>query len=152
MSEETKRCDFCGEEILAIAKKCKHCGSDLEKKPATDYGMFLLGIPVFATLLLWYGVSDMNLPQSQAEMGLIAIATTLGTAIVAAMESSKAEKAFAGKRGSYSPRGWFVLITFLWIVAYPLYLFSRKHYGLANRLAFGIIVALIYIGTLVMMT
>lgn len=26
---ETKKCHFCGEEILAIAIKCKHCGSDL---------------------------------------------------------------------------------------------------------------------------
>jgi hypothetical protein len=24
--EKTKRCPYCGEEILAIAKKCKHCG------------------------------------------------------------------------------------------------------------------------------
>ncbi len=29
MTEETKKCKFCGEEILSIAVKCKHCGSDL---------------------------------------------------------------------------------------------------------------------------
>ena len=29
VDEETKICPFCGEEILAIAKKCKHCGEFL---------------------------------------------------------------------------------------------------------------------------
>lgn len=30
MTDETKLCPFCGEEILAIAKKCKHCGEFLD--------------------------------------------------------------------------------------------------------------------------
>lgn len=29
---ETKSCPYCGEEILATAKKCKHCGKWLEQK------------------------------------------------------------------------------------------------------------------------
>lgn len=31
MSEETKKCIFCGEEILSVAIKCKHCGEFLNK-------------------------------------------------------------------------------------------------------------------------
>jgi len=33
MSEEMKRCPFCGEEILVIAKKCKYCKSELPTIP-----------------------------------------------------------------------------------------------------------------------
>ena len=32
MAEKTIRCPFCGEEILAIAKKCKHCGEMIKSE------------------------------------------------------------------------------------------------------------------------
>ena len=30
--KETKRCPYCGEEILAVAKKCKHCGEWIKEE------------------------------------------------------------------------------------------------------------------------
>lgn len=31
---ETKNCPYCGEVILAVAKKCKHCGEWFDQQPA----------------------------------------------------------------------------------------------------------------------
>lgn len=118
MSEATKRCSFCAEEILEAAKKCKHCGSDLEispaaktaaDKPAADYGLFLLIIPIVSTCLIWFWVSGMNLLQSPGStLDFIMITTVLGTAIVAAMEASKVGMKADKTLGTYSPTAWFL--------------------------------------------
>lgn len=34
MDKETKKCPYCGGEIKAAAKKCKHCGRWIEEQPA----------------------------------------------------------------------------------------------------------------------
>ena len=36
MEQDTKNCPYCGEEILAIAKKCKHCGEWLEERETPE--------------------------------------------------------------------------------------------------------------------
>lgn len=33
MEKETKKCPYCGEEILAVDQKCRYCGEWLEEKP-----------------------------------------------------------------------------------------------------------------------
>lgn len=162
MSDETKLCPYCGEQILAIAIKCKHCSSMLEDiqktgkktscsimpKPAADYGIFLLAIPVVATMLIFFWVSEMNLLQSPSDtMNLIMIATIVGTAIVASMEAGKVGMKTDRSKGTYSATSWFFIITMMWIVGYPVYLFKRKHFGLENRLVLGLFVTLLFLGS-----
>lgn len=156
MNDKLKNCPFCGEEILDVAKKCKHCSSNLEQKsvkevkqkPTTDYGMFLLAIPIVTTMLIWFWVSGMNLFQRPSNtMALLMLVTVLGTAIVAAMEASKVGMKSDRKKGTYSATAWFFIITFIWIIGYPVYLYKRKHYGLTNRVVAGILVAIVFIGS-----
>lgn len=156
MSTEVKGCPLCGEEILIAAKKCKHCGSVIDQGVATveiqksnvDYGTFLLAIPVVTSLLIWFWVSGMNLFQSPGDtLSLLMLSTIIGTAIVASMEARKLGMTSDRKKGTYSPTAWFFIITFMWIIGYPIYLYKRKHYGLANKLLAGIVVTLIFIGS-----
>lgn len=158
MSEAIKRCPFCAEEILADAKKCKHCGSlvDVDSPvlaaakplPLADYGVALLAAPVVATMLIWLWVGNMNLLQSPGStMTLILAVVILVTAVVASMEAGKAGMASDRAEGTYSPIAWFFIIALLWIVGYPTYLYKRKHYGLANLSVWGALVALVFLGS-----
>lgn len=157
MSDEMKQCPFCAEQIIAIARKCKHCSSDLEGNisgtstiaiPAADYGTFLLAIPFISTMLIWFWVSEMNLLQSPGDtLALIMIGTVVGTAIVAAMEASKVGMKSDRANGTYSPTAWFFIICLLWVIGYPVYLYKRKHYSLSNRVVAGLIVTIIFLAS-----
>ena len=156
MSNEIKDCPLCGEEVLAVAKKCKHCGSVIDEEITTvdmqksevDYGIFLLAIPIVTSLLIWFWVSGMNLLQSPGDtLALLMLTTIIGTAFVASMEASKVGMKSDRKKGTYSPTAWFFIITFMWIIGYPVYLYKRKHYGLSNKLLAGVIVTLIFVGS-----
>lgn len=55
------------------------------------------------------------------------------------------------KKGTYNPTAWFFIITLLWIIGYPVYLFTRKHYGLINLSVGGTLLALILVASWVIM-
>jgi hypothetical protein len=69
-NDDVKPCPLCGESILAVAIKCKHCGSMLSgdapagqvgpqattTEPDETLGFAMVGIPVFGTLLVWFWV------------------------------------------------------------------------------------------------
>jgi len=47
----SRKCSFCAEEILADAKKCKHCGEFVNKPISKSVGaIFALGVMVACVL------------------------------------------------------------------------------------------------------
>jgi len=154
MEGNTKKCPFCGEEILGAAVKCKHCGSMLEASKgagtatagAKDYGMFLIGIPVVAVMMIWFWIGNMNMLQSPgSKLNMLTILTVAGTAVLACLEARSLGMVTDRTKGSYSPIAWFFIIVLLWVVGYPAYLYKRRHYGLKNMLVPGLIVMAVFI-------
>jgi hypothetical protein len=117
--DATKRCPYCGEEILAVAIKCKHCGSSLSgdgtspKPPPvapspdgarTDFSWILLGIPLAGTVLIWGWVANMTLLQGPGStLTFIVAAVVISTAALVAVERSKTGE---GPPGSNGPGQW----------------------------------------------
>jgi len=79
MEQATKRCPFCGEEILAVAKKCKHCKSYLDpsiapRAPApgaVDRMLMPVGRPTSAIAAGYLGLFSL-FPLIGAPLGVLA--------------------------------------------------------------------------------
>jgi len=152
VQEPTVRCRFCGEEILAVAIKCKHCKSDLTESAASpasepsaqavDYGVVLLAIPAIAVALMWLWIANLNLLQTPgAWLWLVTIVAIAATAIIATLEDGRA-------RGSVDAK-WAATIALVWLIGYPAYMGHREKHGLKNLRIPGIVVALLFVGSLV---
>lgn len=106
-----------------------------------NHERFLLGIPAVATVLVWMWVGSMNLLQSPGNsLFMLGLLTTVSTAVLAAMETGAAPR----PEGARSPTAWFFMIALLWIVAYPMYMYQRRHRGLANRLLPAAVLAVVF--------
>jgi len=159
-TEPMKRCQFCGEEILAVAIKCKHCASNLTGTepnataiPAgagssADFGWALVGVPLVGTMLLWFWVTNLAMIQGPGSATmLIVVGVIVLTAALAAIEAGKLGMKADKVKGTYSPAQWMFMCIFLWVVGYPAYLFKRRHYGRSNLFGWGVVVALVFVGS-----
>ena len=84
-------------------------------------------------------------------MALILVLVVLGTGIVAAMEAKSVGMTSDKTKGTYSSTSWFFIISLLWVVGYPAYLFKRRQFGLKNRLVPGLAVAIVFMGSWLLM-
>jgi len=160
-SSNTKRCPFCKEIIQKSAIKCKHCGEMLNgekrKKGKIDteiIGIIGLILPAMASAFAYYWISQMRLLDNPSEKLMFIAGGTIGlTAILFAIEASllgigsKEDKTKSGKSRS-GPVSWFLFCLLSWIIGFPAYLYWRSRYGLKNYIVGGILIAIIFLGTI----
>jgi cobalamin biosynthesis protein CobD/CbiB len=160
----TRACPFCGEEILAVAIKCKHCGTDLTGrkeqalKRSEALGLIALLLPICAVFLAWFWLSNMPLLYDPASKlyGTMAV-TVLLTAILMAAEANsvgagtESDKTPSGRRRE-GPVAWFFFGILLWIVAFPMWMYRRSRYGLRNLCGGAISIGIIFVAVLGLMS
>jgi len=155
--QKTKKCQFCGEEILEVAIKCKHCGSNLMNKDAIEnhndkesnketLGLFILIIPVAASFLSVFWIGGLQLIDNpMSKLLWLSSITIIATAVLAALEANN--NGVGKRKKEAGPIVVFIGLMVFWIIFYPRYLFDRKKYGLKNLLLPGLVITVIFSGS-----
>jgi hypothetical protein len=168
-------CLQCHSFVAPTDRFCSHCGApntsyknttfaDAPYSPpspfasmanstsAANFELGLLGLPCVGAVLILVWVGHMHRIQSPATwLALISFGTVIGTAIIAALEARAIGMKNDRSTGTNGPVIWFFGFLFLWIVAYPMYLYKRKYCGLPNRLWIGLLVAVFFSGSMSLM-
>jgi len=91
-AEMTKRCPSCGEQVLAVAKKCKHCGEWMRsdppaftENPAVLAGLSWFGLPLLPGTLgfAFATYASGSIPGMHPESSSVGWGGLVGLAIVA---------------------------------------------------------------------
>lgn len=114
--------------------------------PRTDYGIFLLGVPLAGALSL---LVLALVTHSVGGMILLLILIVLLCGILAAAETFHAPAAWKDGSPTRIMFAWLGLVTLLWPFGYPAYLRERRRLGLADWLPAALVAELILIAGLV---
>lgn len=163
MTPTTKNCPFCGEEILAVAIKCKHCQAALTPaaapRPQGDgLGVVLLLAPWIGVAMLWLWVGESPLFKAADNFTLTVALVVIGTAILAAVDASSlglGVKGTPGEKGT-GAGGTFIGVLLLWFLMYPVHVRERAKYGLRPNHTWAAVIGMVaflasagYLGSLI---
>lgn len=131
MEKETRKCPYCGEEILAVAKKCKFCGEWLTEEKAEDTPKQMISCPICSEMI---EEGTEICPHCHEKL------TKPGKLTPAITKTIKTEKEDDGTRSFFD--------YYLWDPFFRHYFdfkgrLNRKHYWLSIMVWLGVCLALI---------
>lgn len=119
-----------------------------------DLSAVILGIPLAGVVFLWSSVGMLNIEhelEAKRILWGVLVAVVVGSAVAIAVEARGLERRSSANK---SPRGWMnwvVGVALFWVVAYPLYLWRRKAWGLKNQLIGGLFAVTLFFGSVLML-
>ena len=110
-----------------------------------NLAILLFALPLVGVFLLWF----VNPGGRNPEVLLYAVAypVVILSAILVAVEAKLAGMKTDRQKGTYGPVPWFFLVLLLWCIAFPIYMYKRRHYGLRNYLIAAIATAAMFTGS-----
>ena len=69
--KKTKKCPYCGEEILFVAKKCKHCGERLDREKKNRFVFwFLFMLAIIIVIIAYITLPSEEIQREKAQKEL----------------------------------------------------------------------------------